>query len=1186
MKLTRLELFGFKSFPQRTDVRFDEGITGIVGPNGSGKSNIADAVRWVLGEQSAKALRGAKMEDVIFVGTQKRKLMPYCEVSLIFDNQDGKLKNPHTEVMVTRRVYRSGEGEYYLNKKSCRLKDIVELFHDTGVGREGYSIIGQGHIDVILSGRGEERRAAFEEAAGIMAYRSRKEEAERKLNRTQEHLLRVGDLLEELGSRLEPLKEQSETAREYLRLSERLKNLDATIFLARHERLSKRIETLEESNKAIAEMVEKHEQDLEGYKQKRLANEESLSLAEAESERVLNTLQAQENALREQAVLKERSAQVLQAAITEEQGNVSSIEALDQEAAELTRMLENSSQDTESEQKLLDEADKILSELEKQAEQAQSEQTSLEEALDSHRSRILQSANSRTDAREQQARQQAMLTQAQSRVNEITGNEAQLQDALTIAQQEEQAAQDKLESTREAVNRLYENLRQTEANLLLEREQTQADEAAFQAAQTRFQQDKARLTAMEELARSHEGFFQPVRQALQYAEGNKKVHGALAHLISVPKELETALEMVLGSALQNIVTDDEETAQELINYLREKRYGRTTFLPISAVRGRTLNPNEKAVLTMPGCLGTASELVTYEPKYRDIVESLLGRTLVAQNLDAAIAISRKGRQAFHVVTLQGDVMRAGGAMTGGSVQSKTVSLLGREREIKELSQKLNEQIITLQDTQAALNQKKAELKTAQEKAASERLIAQDEEIAIAREEERVNQATERLNNAQARLEQSETAKTQLQEMIAQIESDLGKADLINKQVEEDREAMEAEDSRLRAAFAKAREATDGIRERLDEAREKKTALVHRLDLVHRDKQRFEKELIALRQRRDRLKLNAASLKERIAKEQQKVEELDALTTQMTAAVEQIREQNTRAETRRRELTALQKHLMDQSEATHRLHSEDSAKLHRGELNLTRLQEELHTITATLFNTHELTYALAGDFAIKEKTDLPSLEKEAGDIRKQIKDMGAINIHALDEYATTQNRFTELSVQRDDAQQAREDLLNLIKRLQGQMEKQFVREFALLNEYFAETFKRLFNGGQASLSLSDPAHPLECEIQIKAQPPGKKLQLLSLLSGGERTLTAIAILFAMLKLKPTPFCILDEIEAALDDANIYSFADYLKEYKSGTQFIVITHRKGTMESCDMLYGVTMREKGVSDIISVNLQEYTA
>lgn len=1186
MKLTRLELYGFKSFPQRTNVQFHGGITGIVGPNGSGKSNIADAVRWVLGEQSAKALRGAKMEDVIFVGTQKRKLMPYCEVSLFFDNSDGKLKNPHTEVMVTRRVYRSGEGEYYLNKKTCRLKDIVELFHDTGIGREGYSIIGQGHIDVILSGRGEERRAAFEDAAGIVAYRSRKEEAERKLNRTQEHLLRVGDLLEELGSRLEPLREQSEQAREYLLLAARLKSLDATIFLARHERLSRRMDTLKESNQAISELVARHESELLLYKEERQTLEDALTAAEQESEQASTQLAAQESTLREHAVLLERAEQALKTAMKEEQALRESILALEKETGDLKALLESTSTDTQKEEALLKEADSQLSALEKDAASAQEQQALVEDELDAHRSRQLAQANSRSDFREQQARQQAMLAQAQSRVSEITGNEEALNTALDTAQAEEQAANEKLKATSEAVGLLQARLKETLASLKNDQSAAHQAQEDFNTAQIKYQRDRARLTAMEEVARSNEGFFQPVRQALLYAKDNKKVHGALAHLISVPQELETAIEMVLGSALQNIVTQDEETAKELILFLREKRYGRTTFLPLSAVRGRTLNHAEKEVLALPGCLGIASELLGYLPQYREVVESLLGRTVIAKDMDAAIAISRRARQAFHVVTLQGDVMRAGGAMTGGSIQSKTVSLLGREREIKELAQSVNDQALSLNESQQAIKRQAQAIISAQAAYEQQRLLTQDEEILIAREEERFTQARERHLQAKARLTQSKDAKAQLMDIIEQLEGDLKKANAEHQQLEDNQGQMEEEDQRLRLALVSARTLAEQKREALDLAREQRASLAHSLDLVRRDRQRFERELFALNQKQERQQQALLTLLDRITSNRAAHTALSDQSEAKNQLAEQVRQRSQAAQNKRRELTLKQQALMQKTEATHQAHTEDSARLHRGELNLTRLTEELHTMAATLFNTHELTYALADEFALNEKSDLPAHEKEAADIRQTIKNMGAINIHALDEYAATQTRFSDLSLQRDDAQQAREDLLSLIKRLQGQMEKQFVREFALLNDYFAETFKRLFNGGQASLSLSDPSRPLDCEIQIKAQPPGKKLQLLSLLSGGERTLTAIAILFAMLKLKPTPFCILDEIEAALDDANIYSFADYLKEYKQSTQFIVITHRKGTMESCDMLYGVTMREKGVSDIISVNLQEYTA
>ncbi|NLE69813.1 MAG: chromosome segregation protein SMC [Clostridiales bacterium] len=1186
MKLTRLEIYGFKSFPQRTDIRFDDGITGIVGPNGSGKSNIADAVRWVLGEQSAKALRGSRMEDVIFAGTQKRRPMPYCEVSLIFDNEDGQLKSPQTEVMVTRRAYRSGEGEYYLNKKTCRLRDIVELFHDTGIGREGYSIIGQGNIDVILSGRGDERRAAFEEAAGIIGYRSRKEEAERKLNRTQENLLRVGDLLEELGSRIEPLREQSEAARAYMALSARLKTLDANIYLTRHDRLTKRLQSLKETQQGMRELIAQHELDIAGYQEQRKELEARLFDAEQAADAQSDLLARQETALREQLVQVERSAQVLENAREELKKNEEELHNLKKELEELDSLRSQTAQDEAHSDSLLKDADKVLAGLEQAARDTQEKQTAVEERLDAHRSLILQSANSRADARERQARQQAMLQQSQARMQEIEQGEDGLKTAVALAEQAEAAALKQLEVTQAAVNALREGLAQTELALKTAREQAAGAQNELIQAQQAFQRDTARYNTMEELARAHEGFFQPVRQALKYGENNPKVHGAVAHLIQVPKELETAMEMVLGGALQNVVTQDEETAQELIQYLRENRFGRTTFLPISAVRGRSLSANETHVLKLPGCLGVASQLIAYDSQYQGIIESLLGRTVVARDLDAAIAISRAGRQAFNVVTLMGDVMRAGGAMTGGSVQSRTVSLLGREREMKELAASLNEQAERLQTMQATLVTLKDQAAQLEEQVHRERLHTQDEEIGIAREEEQVKQTAERLQVARERLDQSMEARAQLQEMIAELQEDLSQADAASRQIDHSQEHLAAQEAGMKEELAQAREAAEAARLQMEQQREACSQLAHRLDLFKRDNQRFEKERHALSTKSSRLQQLGIQLAQRIQEEGKRQEEIADQAKAFTRAVEDIRSNAAQAEADRRALNATQRQLVERSEQAHRSHSEDSQKLHKSEISLTRLEEELHAMTATLFHTHELTYASAEAFKTEEKFDLPAGEREAADIRKEIRDMGAINIHALEEYAQTKSRFDELSLQKEDAEKAREDLQSLIKRLQGQMEKQFLREFALLNEYFGETFKRLFNGGQASLSLADPSQPLDCEIQIKAQPPGKKLQLLSLLSGGERTLTAISILFAMLKLKPTPFCILDEIEAALDDANIYSFAEYLAEYAKGTQFIVITHRKGTMESCDMLYGVTMREKGVSDMIAVNLQEYTA
>lgn len=1186
MKLSRLELFGFKSFPQRTDIRFEDGITGIVGPNGSGKSNIADAVRWVLGEQSAKALRGAKMEDVIFAGTQKRRLMPYCEVSLVFDNQDGMLRSEHTEVMVTRRVYRSGESEYSLNKKNCRLKDIVELFHDTGIGREGYSIIGQGHIDMILSGRGEDRRAAFEEAAGIIGFRSRKEEAQRKLNRTQDHLNRVSDLLNELESRLEPLADQAQTARQYLEMASRLKHLDANIFLSRHERLGKRIDQLKENIAVIAQQIANHERDIANSQSKRKQAEEEISRLDDENQAARAELNLRESKLRDHLVLLERKRQNL---LSLSQELERTMEAKQQDALqeqELAGLLTTGQQASQGQSGLLLHAQQQLQDLEKEHEHLQTLLQQAEEELEQNRERMLKAANSRSDSRERRARQQAMLGQAENRLKEVKQGEAGLQADLQAAKDQFEACQKSLQQAMEVSSQAQQQ--EEEAKLNNERAMQEVAKVAneIRGLQAELQRDVGRLNALRDVERGHEGYYQPVQKALNYAKGNSKVKGAVAQLIKVPQEYETAIEMALGGALQNIVTSDEETAKELIEYLRENRLGRTTFLPLNAVSGRSLNHSERDVLRLPGCLGVASELIGYSEEYRGIMESLLGRTVVTKDLDSAIAVSRRGRQSFHVVTLKGDVMRAGGAMTGGSIASRTVSLLGRQREINELDTRCKEAQERLSSLMALEETAQAHYDQTNSLLTEKRATAQDEGINLAREEEHADKASERLQLIESNLSQSRDAIVQLEEAIDSLKKDLSLSEKQGEEIESDRVLLEEKDTALRNAFQMAREAAETKRAQLDSQRATYQEMTHQMEILKRDAVRLEKEKLALQNAMEKNHQKIEHLNNKKQAEQAELTQMEAEEKSLQTALDDTREQFNKTEDIRRDLVKQQNRFIQEGEAAHERHDEDSTRQHKSELSLTRLEEELQNLGETLWNNHELTYALAEELKEQGRFELPQAEREASEIRTRIKELGAINIHAMDEYTATKERFDGLSAQKEDAEKAMSDLGDLIKRLQSEMEKQFLREFEKLNAYFEETFKRLFAGGQASLTLEDPTNPLDCEINIKAQPPGKKLQLLSLLSGGERALTAIAMMFAMLKLKPTPFCILDEIEAALDDANIQSFGDYLAEYKADTQFIVITHRKGTMERCDSLYGVTMREKGVSDLISVSLQEYSA
>lgn len=1185
MKLKRLEIYGFKSFAQRTEITFNQGITGIVGPNGSGKSNISDAVRWVLGEQSAKALRGAKMEDVIFSGTEKRKAMPYCEVSLVFDNEDGALNTRYAEVMVTRRVYRSGEGEYYLNKAACRLKDIVELFRDTGIGKEGYSIIGQGRIDDILSAKGEERRQVFEEAAGIVTFRVRKEDAERNLQKTRENLLRVNDLIDEIENRIGPLGQQAEVARRYLELSGRLKDLELNIFLVRHTRLKERMGSLQAGISEQQGFQQGYEQRLSELTQLRAEMDSQQETLENAIQAARLLLEEKMSALADAQTEKERRSARLEAAKGEAERLKESLQQSADRIAELDALFEQGAMDTEKTDEQQKKARAVLTEEENRLKSFSKEAEECEARLDSHKERILSAVNRLTDFKSMETRQQTMLAQMRSRLREvetsITGireKEEQLLGALDESRAKKQSADEVLEALRKDTLGIEQSLRDRG-------EQFQALGDDMRRLSAKIQADASRLNLLDEMSRGYEGYYGAVRKAIAYAQNDPKVHGVVARLIRVPKAYETAIDMILGGALQHIVTEDEETAKRLIDYLRTNKLGRTTFLPLTAVQPRTLNARERDALALPGCLGVASELIEYDAKYRGVVENILGRTLIAKDLSAAISIMRFGRHAYNVVTLDGDVMRTGGAMTGGTNQNQSISLLGREREMNELKQAIAAQQRQLEDIQAqweSLSKQREEYKRLRQEAL-DRL--HDEEIVVARETERVKNAETSLSDCREELNETLEARQQLHEAIDEIERDLKAASDRTRDVSVDREAMERETEILQAKLLSARGLVEGQREKVSQLTVEFSSFAHTLDVLVRDRRRWQEEKAHEEGLMARSRERLISLEGSLSKEKEEIckqEEGIALLADEKRAAE---ERSLQVDMERKRLILRQREIQDETEQTHSLLTDVAAKLHRSEIVLARTEDELQQLTDHIWNTYELTYAGAESFRAEGKFDLVSGEREAGDIRKEIRELGPINVHAVDEYAETKERLDHMTVQRDDALKAEKDLVDLIDRLLSSMENQFVREFEKLNGFFGETFTRLFGGGQAALKLVDPSEPLTCGIEIVAQPPGKKLQLLSLLSGGERALTAIAILFAMLKLKPTPFCILDEIEAALDEANIGYFADYLAEYARSTQFIVVSHRKGTMERCDALYGVAMQERGVSAMVSVNLEDFT-
>lgn len=1184
MRLRKLEIHGFKSFPDRTEIVFNQGITGIVGPNGSGKSNIGDAVRWVLGEQSARALRGAKMEDVIFNGTAKRKQASYCEVSLVFDNEDGALKSGFSEVQVTRRVYRSGDSEYYLNKTACRLKDILELFRDTGIGREGYSLIGQGRIDEILSAKSEDRRQVFEEAAGVMTFRVRKEEAERKLARTRENLNRVNDILEELASRVEPLEQQAAVAREYLALADRLRTLEINIFLIRHDKAKERISGLDQVLEGLRDILLQHEARLSENAAEREKLEEAVSLMEEALAEARREHMSANDELHETRSAAERTRHQIEsiqeniARLTGEMGETR------RRRQDLRTLFEQGEQDARAGNESLAQAQREMDREQEKLDALLSDAQAREEILDRHKADILEAMNRLSSAKNQQARQQAICAQMKSRLTEIEeaakeGGEKQLALASALREAEKLAKE-----VEEGLENLKNDAAACEGRLRAATEEMQRTAEEAQNLNLKYQADVSRLRLMEEMREGMEGYNQSVRQAIAFARGDRAVRGVVARLMQVPREMETAIDMVLGGILQHIVTEDEETAKRLIDHLRQNRLGRATFLPMTSVKSRVLSGEERKLLSMPGCLGVASELISFAPEYRGVMENLLGRTVIAKDLASGIPIMRAGHHAFRLVTLEGDVMHSGGSMTGGTAQKSTVSLLGREREMKELQKTLETEkkdLAALRENLMQLQNGREELKRLRNEA-MERV--HQEEIAVAREQERVFNARAELTAAAEQLERTRAAREQLTESIAEIEKDLKKTESRTESEAIDREAMDRKTEILQRALFDAREKAEGQRDLVTKMRLKHAEISHALDTLRRDKARQDRELAVMAEALERMEKEKSERDEALREAEKTLAAQEAACRETEEKVVSLQEKVDGMEAQRLEKSAGQRENVRQSEEIHKSYEEDSLKLHRAELSRDRAANELQAMTDHIFNTYDLTYAGAEEFRAEGKFDLTGSEKEASSLRGRIRQMGPVNVNAIEEYAATKERFDDLTAQRQDLTKAEEDLQALIVRLLNQMERQFVQEFEKLGVYFKETFSRLFGGGQAELKLADPDDALNCGIEIVAQPPGKKLQLLSLLSGGERALTAIAILFAMLKLKPTPFCILDEIEAALDEANIGYFADYLCEYARTTQFVVITHRKGTMERCDALYGVSMQERGVSGMVSVNLQDY--
>lgn len=1180
MRLIKLELNGFKSFAKKTQIDIERGVTAIIGPNGSGKSNIADAVRWVLGEQSAKALRGAKMEDVIFNGTESRKPQAFCEVTLTFDNADGELPTDYAEVSITRRVYRSGESEYLINRTPCRLKDIQSLLRDTGVGKEGYSIIGQGKVEEILSNKSGDRRAAFEEAAGVMKYRVRKEEAERKLENTKKNLVRLQDILEELGTQIGPLEEQSEAARTFLRLRDELREIEVNLFLCQYDKLQDRLKALEESLgqldaeiRTSGEQVdrlskqcareEERERELNGAisdMQGRLLSMSSGAEAHAGSVKVLEermgNLTREQVRLEEEGVAKSGQAAVLRAQWTAacQEGKIAR-EARETCAAALAQI-----------EAVRQEMERDIQQREQETERQKNSMIDALNRLSDAKSRISRLEAIRTAVTERMGEAQEQGQAIRAEGEKLEQEQAQL---MACYNQMQSAYQEKHEARQEAAARV--SRLQTAIKAVQEegRRMEQQAEAA-----------KSRIKVLEEMKRAYEGYYASVRNLLKDADRNQElgacIEGVVAELVQVPKAYEIAVEMALGSAMQNIVTPTDQAAKKAIDHLRSKQYGRATFLPVNVIRPRTLTQQELNCCQVKGFLGVASQLVGYEERYRGIFGNLLGRTVLVEDLEAGMAINRQAKGAFRIATLKGDIINPGGSMTGGSTQKREFSLIGREREIQDLQKGLVQLAGSIKEQASHTGDMERELAAAEKdlQAATEALHAQDLELAAQRE--KVEALKQYVEENQQALERNQREYSQLQDNIDNIDQQCAEAQQAQSSLEAGNVASQEDVRRMQAELTARRSEYAGVN---DKATEQKVALMAR-----------EKELQGLLQTQERLEKEAGSLEkqaaaaqERAIQSQQQQQQLQEELTGLLQGLEGERkdidllteEIRGLEEERASHLRALDEARAQREESVRGL-NELGERRHKVELNQNRAQMELTNMQDRIWNDYELTYENAQP--MRREISVTAGHIRADELKKEIKALGDVNINAIEDYRNVKDRYDVLDAQCKDLTQAEADLQVLIEDLVHTMEREFQRQFSLIQQNFSTVFGELFGGGRAELVLSDPKDILNCDIDIIAQPPGKKLQLLSLLSGGERALTAIALLFAILKLKPTAFCILDEIEAALDEANVSNFASYVRNYSANTQFILITHRKGSMEVCDSLYGVAMEEKGVSKVVS--------
>ena len=1179
MYLKSIEVHGFKSFANKIKFEFHNGITGIVGPNGSGKSNVADAVRWVLGEQRVKQLRGASMQDVIFSGTEARKPMSYAYVAITLDNSDHQLAVDYDEVTVARRIYRSGESEYLMNGTPCRLKDVNELFYDTGIGKEGYSIIGQGQIDRILSGKPEERRELFDEAAGIVKFKRRKAAAQKKLEDEKQNLLRVRDILSELEKQTGPLERQSEKARIYLKKKEEQKRLDVNAFLLENSRLSGQLSELNEkhdnASRELAEATQQYERIREEYEN-----------VQGEIDALDKSIEQTRTELSDAAMLRSRlegEINVLKEQINSARSNGGHLE---NRKETLEKQIEERTKEREKLTAGKAETDQSLSEMEEKriqaaellsAIQAKAEETS--SLIDGGRNRIIEELNERAAIKTRMERFDTMLEQIQIR-------RAELNSRLLRARSEEEQQETGIHELEEEFNRINERIGSLNASISAQEERLNAvrdelakKDQAVRDTQVVYHQEKSRLDALVNLTERYEGYGGSVKRVMEQREKHPGILGVVADLLKVDKKYETAIETALGGSIQNIVTDNEDTAKEMIAFLKAVKGGRATFLPLTSVKNRQ-EFLQRQLLSEPGVIGLADSLVTTQDKYRDVAASLLGRILVVDHVDNAVRLARKAGYSLRMVTLEGELFTPGGAISGGAFKNSS-NLLGRRREIEQLEERVRQtlkQVDALLEEAEELRKNRAQLRV--------KLDLTKEEL----QQEFIRQNTARMNVAAAREKKEQTLAgyDSLKKEQEEITDRLSGLHESKGQTERELAASGQREKDLEAQIASAQEELEKIREEQSSQAAKVSSLETETEKI-RQTQGFAQENLdrisgELARFEEEKKEVLEGIEENGRQMREKEEQIRSLTESLSASGIAGSEGQLKLQAeqeRKEELSARQKRFFEDRENLSAALSGLDKEVYRLNAQREKTEEAIENQINYMWEEYELTPGSAAALRDETLQDLTAMKKEIAALKDEIRKLGDVNVNAIEDYKNLMERYTFLKGQHDDLVQAEETLQGIILQLDEAMRRQFRERFSLIAREFDKVFKELFGGGKGTLELMEDEDILEAGIRIIAQPPGKKLQNMMQLSGGEKALTAIALLFAIQNLKPSPFCLLDEIEAALDDSNVGRFAGYLHKLTAHTQFIVITHRRGTMERADRLYGITMQEKGVSTLVSVSL-----